>query len=95
MTAYTEVNVNPGIIMAKTGMQRSSENKAFKSPLLEKTIRVKGMLTAIAVRMPALTVAAALWCFLSCLCFIISRETVIGIPEDVIVIKRPKTDKDI
>ena len=54
-----------------------------------------GILSAMAIKMPAVTVESNLWSCRLDLYFIIILDTVIGMPDEVIVISNPTTDNAI
>ena len=65
------------------------------APLQKRVISVSGTLTAMVSRMPAVTDSEVTSLFFSALVLVIMRETVIGIPAEVIVINNPRTDSEI
>ena len=81
--------------MRRMLMQRASENRMSSAPLQKRVISVSGTLTAMVSRMPAVTDSEVTSLFFSALVLVIMRETVIGIPAEVIVINNPRTDSEI
>ena len=92
-TEYTEVNISPGRTIRKIGIQRSSANKKEKFlPKMKKKMQT-GIATKTVAKSPAV-ITFGMRCFWPCaLYFVISRETVIGVPEQVMVNKSAKTER--
>ena len=87
--------MRPGIIIFNIGKHLGSEKSKFINPLLEKTNSVKGTHSKKESSIPAEITPWTLSNLFSDLYFIIILETVIGIPDDVTVIKSPRTEREI
>ena len=73
-------------------IQRSSANKKVKFLLKIKKIRQTGIATRTVKRSPAVITFEILSSLFSALYLVISLETVIGVPEQVMVKSKEKTD---
>ena len=94
-TAYTDVKISPGIIIRKITLHLSSENNKLSTPLSKSDNKVSGAAIAIVNNIPAVTASLVAFLPVSARVLVISLETVIGIPDDVIVINKPKTEREI
>lgn len=72
-----------------------SEKRNATALLFTRVNTVRGIETASVDNIPAVTAADVSSTPRSALNLVIIRDTVIGIPEDVAVIKSPSTDRDI
>lgn len=94
-TAYTDVKISPGIIIFKMILHLLSENSRLSTPLSKSDNNVSGSEIAIAAKIPAVTVSLVTFLPVSARAFVISLDTVIGIPDEVMVINKPRTDREI
>ncbi len=90
ITAYTEVMISPGRTIIKAFKLRASENIKDSLSLNRKNINTIGIETSKLKTTPAVTVECMLFSSLFVRNLVIILETVMGIPEQVIVKNNPK-----
>ena len=86
------MNIRPGNTTKKIFIQRSSANKKVNLLLNIKNIKHTGKATNTVNKRPAVITLLTFACWPSALYLVISLETVIGVPEQVIVKSKEKTD---
>ena len=95
ITEYIEVIISPGRIIRNTARHLSSEKsrpKIFCPPNIRATA---GTVKIRVLTIPAVTTAFLPAVFPSAFCFVISRDTVIGTPEDAAVSNTENTERAI
>lgn len=95
MTAYTEVKITPGSMIRKSEADLLSAKIKEREFLKIKKIEQSAQLIKRLVKIPAETVLFCSSKRRAVFSFIISLETVIGMPEAEIVINTPITESAI
>ena len=93
MTEYIELKVRLGNKMRKIDMQRASENKKSNHLCPKNNIMNTGTEKTSVLTMAAVMVDCSAFLFFSARCFVISRDTVMGMPEEAAVISTAKMER--